>query len=110
MKEYIIVTDSTTDLPSDYVKMSGVKVIPLGFMVDGKSYRDYLDKRELSTDEFYSLIKAGKTVKTSQPNPDEFYRVFKETLDSGYGVVTSFLNQTVGQVPGYVMKLSVKSS
>ena len=92
MKEYIIVTDSTTDLPSDYVKMSGVKVIPLGFMVDGKSYRDYLDKRELSTDEFYLLIKAGKTVKTSQPNPDEFYRVFKETLDSGYGVLGIFFS------------------
>ena len=48
MKEYIIITDSTTDLPSDYVKMHGVRVVPLRFIIDDKNYRDFPDKRELS--------------------------------------------------------------
>ena len=92
MKEFIIVTDSTTDLPSDYVKMNGVRVVPLKFIIDNKSYRDFPDKRELSTEEFYSMIKDGKVVKTSQPNPEEFYNVFNSILDLGYGILGIFFS------------------
>ena len=92
MKEFIIVTDSTTDLPSDYVKMNGVRVVPLKFIIDDKSYRDFPDKRELSTEEFYSMIKDGKVVKTSQPNPEEFYNVFNSILDLGYGILGIFFS------------------
>ena len=51
---------------------------PLGFMIDGKKYANYLDNRELSSEDFYNLIKDGKVAKTSQVNPEQFYRVFKE--------------------------------
>ena len=87
MKKYIIVTDSTTDLPDSYANESGIKIVPLGFSIDGKNYKDYLDKRELSTKDFYDKISLGKTAKTYQVNPKEFYDVFKEIIDSGYGVL-----------------------
>ena len=87
MKKYIIVTDSTTDLPDSYANESGIKIVPLGFSIDGKNYKDYLDKRELSTKDFYDKISLGKTAKTYQVNPKEFYDVFKEITDSGYGVL-----------------------
>ena len=92
MKEYIIVTDSTTDLPSEYVKMHGLRVVPLRFIIDDKNYRDFPDKRELSAEHFYSMIKEGKTVKTSQPNPEEFYNVFRSVLDLGYGILGIFFS------------------
>ena len=38
MKEYIIVTDSTTDLPASYADLNGINVLPLGFMIDGKKF------------------------------------------------------------------------
>ena len=60
MKEYIIITDSTTDLPYKYAKENNLMVLPLGFIVDGKNYRNYLDNRELSSNEFYDMIKYWK--------------------------------------------------
>ena len=87
MKEYIIVTDSTTDLPASYADEYNLKVIPLGYTIDGKNYLNNLDHQELSTRRFYDMLSQGKTVKTSQVNPNDFYTAFKEILDNGYGVL-----------------------
>lgn len=92
MKEYIIITDSTTDLPYEYAQENGLKVLPLGFTVDGKNYRNYLDNRELSSKDFYEMLRAGKIVKTYQINPEQFYNAFKETLNSGYGILGIFFS------------------
>ena len=92
MKEYIIVTDSSTDLPSDYAKVNGIKVVPLGYSINGKNYQNNLDHSELSSDEFYEMIKEGKTAKTYQVNPTEFYNVFRDILDSGYGILGIFFS------------------
>ena len=92
MKEYIIVTDSTTDLPASYADEYNLKVIPLGFMIDGKKYLNYLDHRDLSTQKFYNMLSLGKIVKTSQVNPNDFYIAFKEILDNGYGVLGIFFS------------------
>ena len=92
MKEYIIVTDSTTDLPASYADLNGINVLPLGFMIDGKKYANYLDNHELSSEAFYNLIKEGKVAKTSQVNPEQFYRVFKEIINKGYGILGIFFS------------------
>ena len=92
MKEYIIITDSTTDLPDIYAKEHGLKVMPLGFSIDDKIYKNYLDHRQLSSDKFYNMIAEGKTAKTSQVNPDEFYQTFKEVIDNGYGILGIFFS------------------
>lgn len=92
MKEYVIVTDSTTDLPASYADLNGINVLPLGFMIDGKKYANYLDNHELSSEAFYNLIKEGKVAKTSQVNPEQFYRVFKEIINKGYGILGIFFS------------------
>ena len=92
MKEYIIITDSTTDLPYKYAEGNNLMVLPLGFIVDGKNFRNYLDNRELSSNDFYDMIKAGKSVKTYQINPEEFYYAFKKVLINGYGILGIFFS------------------
>ena len=92
MKEYIIITDSTTDLPYKYAEENNLMVLPLGFIVDGKNYRNYLDNRELSSNDFYDMIKAGKSVKTYQINPEEFYYAFKKVLSNEYGILGIFFS------------------
>lgn len=87
MQKYIILTDSTTDLPAYYAEENELEVLPLGFMIDGITYKNYLDNRELSSKDFYRKISEGKQAKTFQVNPDEFYDSFKKILDSGYGVL-----------------------
>lgn len=92
MKEYIIITDSTTDLPIEYAKESGLKVVPLGFSIKGNDYKNYLDNRELSSNDFYNMVKEGYSARTSQVNPEDFYNVFKETLEVGYGILGIFFS------------------
>ena len=92
MKDYIIITDSTTDLPNDYAIENGIKVMPLGFSIDGKNYKNYLDNSELSSADFYRLIAEGKTAKTTQVNPEQFYTAFTNVLKDGYGILGIFFS------------------
>ena len=41
MRDYVIVTDSTTDLPIDIANELGVTVLNLRFTIDGKEYENY---------------------------------------------------------------------
>ena len=43
MKKYVIITDSTTDLPQDYVEKHEIEVIPMKFSIDGNEYSNYLE-------------------------------------------------------------------
>ena len=92
MTKYIIITDSTTDLPASYAEEYDLKVVSLGFTIDGKFYKNYLDNHELSPDKFYEMIAEGKMAKTSQVNPNDFYKVFKEAIDNGYGILGIFFS------------------
>lgn len=72
MKDYVIVTDSTTDLPIDVVNELGVTVLNLRFTIDGKEYENYLDEREMPSKEFYGLIRQGFMPATTQINVSDF--------------------------------------
>lgn len=87
MHEYVIITDSTCDLPNSLVEESGIVVIPLGFTIDDRSYLDYPDEREMSIKEFYRLLREGKTSTTSQIPPDRFIDVFRSVLSEGKEII-----------------------
>jgi DegV family protein with EDD domain len=92
MKKYVIVTDSTTDLTNEYALENELIVLPLGFSIGGKDYSDYLDHRELPSEEFYKKIDSGLTSKTTQPNSEAFYRAFEEQVLKGVGVLGIFFS------------------
>jgi len=50
MKKRLIVTDSTSDLPSEIVARYGIHVMPVNVILDGKPYKDGVG---ISRDEFY---------------------------------------------------------
>ena len=89
MENYIIMTDSTTDLPISYIKEKGLNVIPLGYTIDGKNY---IDNHELSSSEFFQKIKQGYVAKTFQINPEQFYEEFKKVLSKGIGILGIFFS------------------
>ena len=66
MRDYIIITDSACDLSPKMVEELGVGVIPLEFQLKGKSYFNYPDEREISTKEFYRIVREGESATTSQ--------------------------------------------
>jgi DegV family protein with EDD domain len=80
MKDYVIVSDATLDLPAEVIKEYDIKVIPMGFNVDDVDYLHYPDERELPVEEFYSKLKAGAVSRTSQITPIMFMEFFEEIL------------------------------
>lgn len=69
MSEYIIMTDSTVDLPKEYlVEELQVPYIPLSYIMDGVTYEDMSG---LSGKEFFDKIRAGSLPTTSQVNPEQ---------------------------------------
>ena len=64
-----IITDSTTDLPKEYLEEHDVGCLPISYILDGVTYgRD----RELDWKEFYAMMRdEGKMPTTSQINPAE---------------------------------------
>ena len=78
-----IVTDSSSDLTEEMRLELGVSVVPLSVTVDGETYKDYPDERDISRKDFYSLIRNKKIGKTSAPNVLDFEREFEKILISG---------------------------
>jgi fatty acid-binding protein DegV len=59
MNDFVIVTDSASDLPAWLVEELDVQVVPLSFIVEDQTYLNYPDNREMSPEEFYAKLEAG---------------------------------------------------
>ena len=81
-----VVTDSTSDLPSDLIEGLGITVVPCNVNFGTDSYKDGVD---LSTDEFYERLVAGPVLPTtSQPSPGDFVEVYEEVGKDSDGIVS----------------------
>ncbi len=87
MKDYIIVTDSTSDLPEEIIESLGIKVISLTYEIEGKSYADDPKESELSLHEFYEKLRRGERSVTSLVNTGAFIEFFIPMLKDGYDIL-----------------------
>lgn len=82
MEKIKFITDSTSDIPLSVAEELGIDVISIMLTVDGRSYQE---QRDLSTDEFYELLKQSEELPTtSQITAFTYEEKFKEYLDAGY--------------------------
>ena len=86
-QDYVILTDSTTDISDVIADEIDVKVWPMQFEMDGLTYRNFPDEREMKSDEFYDMMRGGKMPKTSQINVSDFCGYFSEYLDKGLDIL-----------------------
>lgn len=87
MSEYIIVTDSSADLTQALVEETGVRVLPLSFHIQGKSLEDYPDKRSMSSQEFYRLLREGEMSTTNAVNMQQYVDLLVPELEGGRDVL-----------------------
>ncbi len=87
MADYVILTDSTSDISQKIADELDVAVIPLQFEMDGLVYRNFADEREMTSSEFYASMRKGKMPKTSQLNVNDFCEYFSEYLDKGLDIL-----------------------
>lgn len=87
MKNYVIVTESTTDLPADLVNELGITIIPMVFGFDNESYLNYPDNREMDIHKFYERVKNGEKSTTTLVNSKSFEEYFEPILKSGEDIL-----------------------
>ena len=73
-----VVVDSAADLPGDSLEQLSLHVVPVRINVGST---DYLDKVSLSPQGFHALLRdSDQVVRTSQPPPGDFRRLFEFLL------------------------------
>ena len=87
MSKFVIVTDSCADLIAEQVAQLDVKVIPLTYMMDDKEYRDDPLNPEMTSEEFYNLLRNGKTATTAAVNVGTYTEVLEPLLAEGNDVL-----------------------
>ena len=87
MSDYVIVTDSSADLPADLVRELEVEVLPLSFTIHGKTYRNYPDGREMDLWSFYQMLRAGEMATTSAVNVADYTDLLEPILQAGKDVL-----------------------
>lgn len=87
MAEYQIITDSTTDLSAEMIQQLDLQVLPLCYMIDGKTYHNIPGGGEMGDQEFYQLLRSGKMSTTAQINVEDFITCFTAVLEQGRDVL-----------------------
>ena len=87
MRDYVIVTDSSCDLPAELVEQMEIQVAPLAFIMGGKTYRNYPDNREMTPEEFYSRQANGEMATTNAVNVGEATEMVEPFLKQGKDVL-----------------------
>lgn len=99
-RNYVVMTDSSADLTAGLVEQLGLDVIPLSVNVGEQSFMNYPDEREISSPDFYELLRKGANAQTSAVNVDTFLNAMSVHLKAGKDVLylgfSSGLSSTYG--------------
>ncbi len=84
MNNYIITTDTTTDLPEDYIKKHNLGIMSLTYTLEGTTYSK---DNPLDVKLFYEKMRNGSMPTTSQVNPENAKNIFLPYLKDGYDIL-----------------------
>ena len=87
MNDFVIVTDSSVDLPASMVEELGIEVLPLSFTIGGKTYHNYPDDREMELKVFYQRLRGGEMATTAAVNVAEYTAMLEPLLQAGRDVL-----------------------
>lgn len=92
-RDYVIITDSSNDLPVGYAEEQGVVIIPISFEIGDEVF----DGREktLTKKEFYDRMRAGQGTKTAAPNINDIEEEFEKALSAGKDVLFTCLSSGI---------------
>ncbi len=84
MREYVITTDSTVDLPKEYLREHQVQAVSLSYEIEGETYEDL---NGLEPAVFYEKMRNGAMPTTSQANPEQVRELFEGILKEGKDIL-----------------------
>lgn len=88
MSNVVIVTDSVTNLPQEYLDKFPIRVVPASLIWSGEVLRDGVD---IQPQQFYKRLKTARELPTtSQPSPEAFKEEFENLLAKGHEILGCF--------------------
>jgi DegV family protein with EDD domain len=84
MKKYIITTDTTCDLPEDYLRQHNIGLLPLYYNLNGTVYGE---DNVLEPKAFYNIMRGGAMPTTMAVNPELARKIFTGFLAQGYDIL-----------------------
>ena len=88
MSDFIILTDSSADLSAEMAQELDVQVIPLSFIMKGRTYRDFPDNREMDPHLFYEALRQGEEATTAAVNVGQYTEALEPLLQAGKDVLS----------------------
>ena len=87
MKEFVVLTDSCSDLELRLREKYGVEYIPMHLIIDGKTYDADIDFKEIPYKDFYDIIRGGTRVTTAQITAGEYQKRFERYISEGKDIL-----------------------
>lgn len=87
LSSFLILTDSSCDLPASMAQQMNLEVLPLTVYIENDTYHNYLDGREIGFHDFYERLKTAKNVKTSAVNQAQFLEILEPLVQAGNDVL-----------------------
>lgn len=87
MSDFVLFTDSSADLTAQMVQQADVEVLPLSFNIQGRTYHNYPDNREMDPALFYDMLRAGELATTAAVNVGEYVQAIEPFLEQGRDVL-----------------------
>ena len=84
MSKIAIITDSNSGKNFEAGKEIGVRVLPMPFLIDGKTYYEEIS---LSQTEFFEKLESDVDISTSQPSPESVMKIWDDALEEADEVV-----------------------
>ena len=83
---FVVMTDTSGNLPPQYIFDYSLKVIPFSYFIDGKEYNS-VKNPDFDAEDYYARIKKGMKVTTSQIPPQQYADFFEPALREGRDVI-----------------------
>jgi DegV family protein with EDD domain len=111
MSRIAIITDSTANLPMEWIRQYNVQVIPLKIHWGRQTFLDGVD---ITPDEFYARLSHSKSLPTiSEPSIQEFRKAFENPADQSDGIfmplISSGMSGTVASAQAAAREFSCLS-
>ena len=86
MMSYAILTDTSANLPTAFLKENGIEIIPFSYYIGEKEY-SCMDTEGFDGKKFYKAMRMGAKIKTSQINIFHYVRFFEKFLKRGEDIL-----------------------
>ena len=87
MKDFVVLTDSTSDLSLEMRQQFGIEYVPMQYIIDGVEYKASLDWESHEPKAYYDLMRNGSRVYTTQILRDTYYEAFEKAINEGKDLV-----------------------